>query len=245
MSLVSCEEQNPPLFGDITGVYFNNREKGVVVDNEAVTFVYVDSETMDVPVTVQLMGRLSDEDREVSITVTSEDAVKGEDYDIPASAVLPAGASSFEYTVTLTNTASLKQETKTIDLEIHENGNFGLLVTELEQASGKVSLVKFRIVFSDQFSEPPVAWDKNILGEFSQQKFELIIKELGISRSDFNNPEKMQISRQSYISETMTEYVNDQLALFESTGSCDMDIFVDKDNPSADNVLIFKKTANE
>ncbi len=243
--LISCEEKQPPLFGDITGLYFNNKDKGTVVESTSVTFVYEDSDRMDIPVAIQLMGRISDADRNFSIAVSSDNAEEGVDYILPESALFPAGASDFGYVVTLMKTEALKSESKTLYLELRENENFSLPVTELDQASGKVSLVKFRIEFSNRFSEAPASWDKGLLGKFSQQKFELIIKVLGIDRSDFNNPEKMPLSRQAYISAEMTAYVEAQLALYKAGKECDMDIFEDSENPDPDKVLTFKKTDDE
>ncbi len=85
----------------------------------------------------------------------------------------------------------------------------------------------YRIVFSDMFTEPPVTWDKNILGDFSQQKFELICRVLDIKRSDFNDYEKMTLSFQVYIFNEMRRYIKDELAKKEAGEEYDEDI-IDK-----------------
>lgn len=41
---VACVERHPQLFGDIAGVYFNNRTSGVFSDERNVTFVYEDED---------------------------------------------------------------------------------------------------------------------------------------------------------------------------------------------------------
>lgn len=224
---VACVEQHPQLFGDIAGVYFNNRTSGVFSDERNVTFVYEDEDEVQIPVTVQLVGRPAPEDREVSITAVSDNAEEGVDYRLPERSVLPAGASSFEYIVTLLRTDAIKVNTKTITLEVHPNGNFSLPVTEMVQASGNVTTLEYRIVFSDMFTEPPVTWDKNILGDFSQQKFELICRVLDIKRSDFNDYEKMTLSFQVYIFNEMRRYIKDELAKKEAGEEYDEDI-IDK-----------------
>ena len=50
---VACVERHPQLFGDIAGVYFNNRTSGVFSDERNVTFVYEDEDE------VQILSRYS------------------------------------------------------------------------------------------------------------------------------------------------------------------------------------------
>ena len=57
--LCSCEERHPSPFGDITGVYFNNLSSTMMVtDSLDVTFVYESADFLEVPVKVQLMGKI-------------------------------------------------------------------------------------------------------------------------------------------------------------------------------------------
>ncbi len=209
---VACEERNPELFGDMAGIYFNNRAAGnALVDSVAVTFVYTAGDGMTVPVKIQLLGRPVDFDREVSLTVSSENALIGEDYLLPEAAVLPAGATIFEYPVEVLRTEALKSEEKIVNLEIHANDNFTLPVKEIRQASGTVTTLKYRIHFSDMFTEPPVAWEDEILGGFTQHKFEFICRVLNVNPADFNDSSKMTLAKQFYIVKEMTEYINDEL----------------------------------
>ena len=93
--LASCQERNPDLFMDITGVYFNNMSgRMAVVDSIDVTFVYEAADEMEIPVKVQLIGRTSTKDRQFGLTVVSDNAQEGVDYVLPAKAILPAGALS-------------------------------------------------------------------------------------------------------------------------------------------------------
>ena len=79
--LASCQERNPDLFMDITGVYFNNMSgRMAVVDSIDVTFVYEATDEFEVPVKVQLVGRTADVDRQFGISVTSDNAVEGVEY---------------------------------------------------------------------------------------------------------------------------------------------------------------------
>lgn len=210
--LVSCEERNPGYFNDITGVYFNNTSGSLsVTDSLDLTFVYQSGDIMEVPVRIQLVGRTSLEDRALSVTVESDNAVEGTDYLLPENPVLPAGASYTDYMITLMRTDALKRERKMIRLDIHENECFALPVTEIVQLDDTVSTLELRIYFSDMFTKAPVAWDENLVGKFTQQKFELICKVLDIDPADFNDPGVITLAKLLYISSEMTAYVQSEV----------------------------------
>lgn len=210
--LTSCRERNPELFQDITGVYFNNRTGAMAVsDSIDITFVYEADDIIEVPVRVQLLGRTADRDRPLAITVDSENAEEGKDYLLPENAVLPAGASFTDYIVTLKRTEALKRETKAISLQIFANEDFSLPVTHIVQVGDTVSTLSFRISFSDMFTKAPDAWEDNLVGDFTQQKFELICKVLEIDPADFNDPEVITLAKLLYISAEMTAYVQEQV----------------------------------
>ena len=65
----SCSEQEPDVFQDINGVYLNNRTNtNILQDKTNVTFVYEKGDEMQVPVKIQLVGRPSDQPREIALT---------------------------------------------------------------------------------------------------------------------------------------------------------------------------------
>lgn len=207
----ACQERNPDFFQEMTGVYFNNSSGSrIVTDSLDVTFVYEAGDELEIPVKVQLLGRAAAQDRPLTITVASDNAVEGTDYLIPQHAVLPAGESSVDYIVTLKRTDALKTEKKMIHLTIHSNEHFDLPVTHMIQTSDTVSTLDFRIYFSDMFTKAPVAWDENLVGEFTQQKFELICKVLEINPGDFNDQSKITLAKLLFISAEMTAYVQEQ-----------------------------------
>lgn len=211
--LTACEEREPSLFEDMTGVYFNNTSGTMsVTDSLDVTFVYESSDLLSVPVKVQLLGRTYGQDRPLNITVSSGDAEEGVDYILPERAVLPAGASSVDYVVTLKRTPALKLQKKTISLRMHANEFFDLPVTELVQVSDTVSVLDFHISFSDMFTKAPSAWEESLVGDFTQQKFELICRVLGIDPDDFNDQGVITLAKLLYISAEMTAYVEEQVA---------------------------------
>ena len=224
--LVSCEERNPNLFKDISGVYFNNTSGLMAVtDSIDITFVYEAADVIEVPVKVQLLGRTADVHRLFGISVTSDNAIEGVDYTLPQQAMLPAGQSSVDYVVKLKRTPALKSEKKMIHLQIHENEVFGLPVSHIVQVSDTVSILDYRIYFSDMFTKAPSAWEENLLGTFSQQKFELICRVLDINPADFNDPSIMTLAKQLYICTEMTAYVQGETAKKNAGQSYDKDAF--------------------
>lgn len=226
LALTACQERNPELFKDINGIYFNNTSSTMsVTDSLDLTFVYEAGDEMEVPVKVQLLGRSAEYDRPIAVTVYSENAHEGVDYILPDQAVMPAGASSVDYVVVLKRTPALKQERKMIHLTLHANEHFDLPVSRMEQIADTVSIVDVRIYFSDMFTKAPAAWDKNLLGEFTQQKFELICKVLQIDPDDFNDPAVITLAKMLYISAEMTAYVAEQKESRDAGMEYDRDAF--------------------
>lgn len=235
--LLSCQERHPDLFDDIDGVYFNNLTATMsATDSLDYTFVYQTGDELEVPVCVQLVGRPSEEDRPLDIVVSSDNAEEGVDYILPSSASMPAGASRTDYVIILKRTPSLATERKMLELEIRANSHFTLPVTEIVQVGDTVSTLRCRIYFSDMFTKPPVAWDVSLLGEFSQQKFELICRQLSIDPGDFNDVSSVTLAKQVYISVEMTAYVKEQVEKKGAGQEYDGEAFDAEGNP-----LVFVK----
>lgn len=237
IALVSCQERHPALFDDMNGVYFNNVSGAMsVVDSLDFTFVYEAGDIIEVPVKVQLVGRPSEKDRPLDIVASSENAVEGIDYILPENPCLPAGKSGADYVVTLMRTPSLKQERKMISLEIRANEHFSLPVTEMIQVSDTVSTLSCRIYFSDMFTKAPLAWDEGLVGEFSQQKFELACRVLAIDPDDFNDVSVITLAKQLFISKEMTDYIGEQVRKKNAGEAFDAEAFDAEGNP-----LVFTK----
>jgi hypothetical protein len=172
----------------------------------------------------------------LDISVTSDNAEAGRDFILPADPVLPAGASSMDYVVTLLRTDALKTQKKSLTLELHGNEHFSLHVSELAQISDTVSVVSFRIFFSDMFTTAPSAWDEKLIGKFTQQKFELICKVLEINPADFNDPAVITLAKLLYIATEMTAYVQEQAALKAAGAAYDAEAF----DPATGEPLTFR-----
>ncbi len=212
VALSSCSEQTPDVFQDINGVYFNNRTNtNILQDSTEVTFVYQKGDEMEVPVTIQLVGRPADHERGIALTVSSDDAVQGTDYELPDKVVMPQGETFCDYVVRLKRTTAIKTQQKRLKLTLQENGNFTLPVTQETTSNGDVvTTLAYTIIFSDQFTTAPKAWEKGLLGPFTQQKFELACSVLDLDPADFNDSSKMTLSMQSYVSAEMQTYVLQQ-----------------------------------
>lgn len=226
-ALTACDESHPENFRDISSVYFNNRIQGnVLCDSTDVTFVYESGDEMTVPVRVQLLGRTAEYDRPVEISVSSDNAVEGADYMLPekSSVCLPAGATYFDYDVVLKRTEALRTGKKEIRLELHPNSHFTLSVTELRQTTDTTTVLGYRILFSDMFTEAPAAWDENILGKFSYTKFSLICTVLDIDPADFNDATVMTLPKQMFIYNEITDYIEEETAKMERGEEYDTDI---------------------
>ena len=236
VGLCSCSEQTPDVFENINGVYFNNRTNtNILQDSTDVTFVYQKGDEMEVPVKVQLVGRPSDQPREIALVISSVDAQEGIDYVLPENPVMPAGETTFEYVLTLKRTSVLKTQKKHIKISLLPNANFTLPVIQETTANGDVvTTLSYEIIFSDQFTTAPKAWEVDLLGTFTQQKFELACKVLDLDPADFNDDTKMTLAMQSYVSAEMQSYVKVQQKLRENGEAYDADAF-----DSQGNALLF------
>ena len=227
--LSACDQREPAAFEEIGGIYFNNRANisstSALLDSTNLTFVYENADEMNVPVRIQLLGRQSAQARPIELRITSEDATEGVDYVLPERTELPAGATTLDYIVTLKRTSPLKEATKTIQLEILPNDCFSLPVSKEVQANGDtVSMLHYRIVYSDMFTVPPTAWEVGLIGLFSPQKFNLICKVLDIDPADFNDASKMTFPLQLYIYSEMTKYIKQEVEKCDRGEEFDRDV---------------------
>lgn len=93
-----------------------------------------------------------------------------------------------------------------------------------------VSTLSYQIIFSDKFTTAPKAWKTDLLGDFTQQKFELACKVLDLDPADFNDDSKMTLAMQSYVSSEMQSYVREQQKLRNNGEAYDADAFDAKGN---------------
>lgn len=227
LGMMGCEEQQPDGFNDINGIYFNNRSQGnVLMDSVSLTFVYERADTLDVPVAIQLLGRPSETARPLGIRVSSEDAVEGVDYVLKTVAEMPANTTSMNYVVMLKKTPALKQENRSIVLELYANDYFDLpLPYQVQAGADTTSILRYRIVFSDRFTVAPEGWREDYGGVFSQQKFELICRYFDMDPSLFVERNMIPLSKWVYMNHEITLYVKEQKKKKEDGESYDEEVF--------------------
>lgn len=229
----SCEESLPNHFEQIDGVYLNNLLPNKThVDEADITFIYEDGDLLEVPVRVQLLGRMRDYARKVDIVVESDNAREGVDYELATAPEMPAEVTQFDYIVRLKRTPELEHTTKNLTVSLRANENFIIPFEEFVQ-TGKdtTSVVHYCINFSDQFTSAPEGWRTTFVGEFSKEKFLLICRVMDMPRSDFNDPHKISEARWMFIQSRMIEYVDEQVEKRDRGEEYDKEAFDSEGNP--------------
>ncbi|MDR2413570.1 MAG: DUF4843 domain-containing protein [Odoribacteraceae bacterium] len=134
---------------------------------------------------VLLVGKLSDRDRAVIISIDPErtTAIKGTHYDIPESVVIPAGEAVAALPIALRRTADLQAAPVTLRLEIDDAGDLGPGPNEWRSLS---------ITWNDMISRP-LNWDVllEFFGDYSNVKFRFIISTLGIAEFTYGQTNGM------------------------------------------------------
>ena len=115
IGLTACSEEEINTYSADEGIYFNQRIRvgNILTDSTNFTFVYIEESQNEaiVSIPVQLVGKATDEPRPVNIKVVGGSAKEGDDFVLPANPVLPAGASSFNYEITLKRSTALHKIT--------------------------------------------------------------------------------------------------------------------------------------
>ena len=219
LGLAACSEEEVNTYNAEEGIYFNQRIKvgNILTDSTNFTFVYIEKSQNEatVSIPVQVVGKASDEPRPVNIKVVGGSAKEGDDFVLPVNPVLPAGASSFNYEITLKRSTALQEEVKTIELAIEENEYFRPIIThEITdiQSGTDVTTMRHKIEFSELFTKAPAAWVNDIV-EFTPQRFFLTCRVMEIPRADFNDRSKISSARFQYLMTEMVKYVAEQLLL--------------------------------
>ena len=88
------------------------------------------------------------------------------------------------------------------------------------------------------FTKAPAAWEENLVGEFTQQKFELACEVLDIDPADFNDPSVMTLAKMMYISSEMSAYIAGEIEKKENGQEYDADAF----DPETGEPLSFRKS---
>lgn len=172
-SLTACSKDELEQYGDTGYIFFANDSANTV----EYSFAFnpgVDQDT--VPVILKLMGRLTNEDRVISLSVdAAHTTATASDYELPDPIVLRAGLATDTIPLILHKSARLQEEKFRIRLVLSENDNF---------LPGPADNRSIDILFSDMIARP--AWwntvvTTNFLGEYSDTKYRLFIEATGIA----------------------------------------------------------------
>ena len=215
--LVACKEDSPEVYSAPDAIYFNNRTIAQVpVDTTALTFVYQpdDVDYIDVPVVIQTIGRQSAADRPFVLSVYSENAVEGMDYELITPAVIPANTSQLIYYVRVMRTPALTGEIKQIYLQLGRNEYFDTFLRQAATGNSAypyADMLRYRIDFSDFFTVAPEGWRPEYVGAFSERKLKLLWKLFPhIAREDYYTRGAIPFNQWTYIAKTIQEYMYEQ-----------------------------------
>ena len=216
-AMCSCKESTPDPYGAPDGIYFNNRTTGnALVDTLTTTFVYQpDSvEYIDVPVVVQSVGWQADVDRPVDIRVSSDNAVKGIDYELITPALMPAHASQFIYYVRVKKTEALSSEIKIVNLELRANEYFETFLEKSATGNSEypyVDMLHYRIAYSNFFSTEPEGWIPGYVGVFSERKLRLLWKRYPfVPRENYFKRGLIPLNQWEYMASDINKYMMEQ-----------------------------------
>ncbi len=128
-------------------------------------------------VVLYVMGTVSDQDRTASIEIVEEETTASSSfYTVDESVVIPAGQDSIILPVKIYRDESLEEDTVTLFLEVVENDDFKVGVSEEDH---------LKIIWNDILSKP-TNWDdlEEFFGSYSLVKYRFIIDTLNIATFD-------------------------------------------------------------
>lgn len=213
--MTGCAESEIAPYAGTDGIYFDNRlSNGRLSDSTEVTFIYTDATTIDVPVTIRVMGRAATTDRPVALTIGGN-ATEGTDYALPVAPIVRAGDYGINFVVRLMKTDALSATDKRITLRLAANDAFGTPFThegDSTAASPAVSALSYVIRFSNRFSVPPAGWNKDFAGDFTVRKFDFLVGYFkDVPRADYNVAGKITLAMWTYMQTTANDYIAQQV----------------------------------
>ena len=215
---IGCQKDKPEMYSAPDAIYFNNRTTAQVLqDTTALTFVYQadDVSYMDVPVVIQTVGRQTDTDRPIALTIYSENATEGIDYELITPAVMPAHTSQLIYYVRVMRTPALADEIKQIHLQLSANEYFETFLEKMQTGNSAypyADMLHYRIDFSDFFTVAPEGWRPEYVGDFSERKLKLLWKLFPyIPREDYYVKGAIPFNQWTYMAKTVQEYMYEQM----------------------------------
>jgi hypothetical protein len=170
--LAGCERQEIGFYDQMNYIYFQRSGKDII----EYSFAFNPGKNSDtIPIVVRLIGNLSEQDRQVVLSVdeNNTDAL-ADDYTLPENSVLRAGRIIDTIPLVLHKSNRLSQKKYCLRLKITDNEYF---------KCGPITNSYLDITFSDILTKPNW-WDSsvesNFLGTYSDAKYKLFIEATGI-----------------------------------------------------------------
>jgi hypothetical protein len=195
LAIVSCKQEQLPLYEDVNRVYFYWAVAPLSTDQVNYKMV---SLGYDIPmkadstiaVRVRTMGRLSDVDREVKAEVIAAESTAkvGEDIEIVGGKVAAGARDGYVY-VKIKNTEKLLTNTLRARIRLVPNENFHVDWNGSSAVGNNTSGIEYYLVF-DAITDMPNLWKdapmmNSYFGPWSRVKETIIYEALGFDRSFF------------------------------------------------------------
>jgi hypothetical protein len=176
--LISCKKDAVDNYGETAYLYLANKADDTdTIKPIEYSFAFHPGASKDtIPLLVKLMGKLSDQDRPIAITVdASKTTARNGDYALPGPNVLRARRAWDTIALVVNNSDRLKTGKVKLRLILNETEHFGL---------GPVKNRYIDVTFSDMIAKPD--WwnqtiENNFLGPYSDTKYRLFIQATGIA----------------------------------------------------------------
>lgn len=150
------------------------------LDSTVYSFMDHGNVTKDtISIGIKLIGKLSDRDRVLNVTVDSTTAKEGTDFKIVTPVILQKDSGVTKVKVVLYRTAGLKTDTKTIWIGIHNSSDINV--------ANYPGYTSFKIKFSDKL-EKPEWWDNYVgfMWPFTETRMLFYISVLGSTNNFFD-----------------------------------------------------------
>ena len=195
LAFTACSEEDVPLYDTENANFIEF--VGATEDTTAFSFMFhpevAAGGTYDLAIPVKILGLAKDKDRLYTVTVvdTLTTAEAGKHYTMPEKAIFRAGMYEDTLFVKLHRTADLKTNVVSLGIRIENNSEFYAGQPEYRESIWNIS---------DKIAQPEW-WNSNVrnyfLGDYSDKKYELLIKVTGVSDwTDLDDNERRVLALQ-------------------------------------------------
>ncbi|HWW40214.1 DUF4843 domain-containing protein [Pedobacter sp.] len=228
---LSCKKKEIALYSGPANIYFSTSTDPIQnwgLDSLAVSFTLTKNlQDSLVKIPVRATGNVVNTDRPYTVRIASNSTAKeGLNYDfLQKDFKIPAGKLTDSIRILLHRSADLKVNSVSLFFQLEANQNFVTNIQNSISATGKtISPTKFRLYSSD-ILQMPLSWYPYYLGDFSAEKFYLMLQVLNIDPVKFSGPAFSNVTAaevQNY-GIAMQRYLNSQKAagktVYEANGN--------------------------